>query len=524
VAVNAAETVDDAFAVLAQTGLELLGAARASIAVWDDSLTRGVIRAAAGEAAGEIGAVLLPGAHAAWEAVSTGQPIHDFGRQQGGLPPAIETALSKFACVIAVPLERDSASRITFHAGWIEPLDDDELVTATEMLSTLGRLTAIARRAERERNQAETEASLQATIEAVAEGVAEQQREFANEQYLRAVFDAIPTAILLVDPTTRAVVSGNRAFCELVGYQLDDVVGSTPPYPWWAESDPVWSHGDEMRYERLYRRADSRLVPVQVNGQMIRDHDDRPLSLLALITDLSERRRLEQQLVQSGKLAAIGELAAGVAHEINNPLFAILGLVEFLIKDAESGSKTHERLQLVQQTGLEIKEIVRSLLDFARENSEERHFVALEEVVFQTVDLVRRTSANKGVEIIERYNSDAALVNASPNQIKQIFLNLLANARQAMPGGGSVTIDVHCEADGVLVTVSDTGAGIPEDTQSRIFEPFFTTKRDTGGTGLGLPVSLGIAEAHGGSLTVESKLGEGAAFTLRLPRAEEGAA
>jgi two-component system, NtrC family, sensor kinase len=348
-----------------------------------------------------------------------------------------------------------------------------------------------------------------------------EQRELVNEQSLRALYDAIPTAILLVDPTTRAVLSGNQAFCELVGYQLDDVIGCTPPYPWWAESASAWNPAEDTRYERLYRRADGRLVPVQVNGQTIRDHDGRALSLLALITDLSERRRLEQQLVQSGKLAAIGELAAGVAHEINNPLFAILGLVEFLIKDADPSSKAHERLQLVQQTGLEIKEIVRALLDFARENSEEMQFVTLEEVVFQTVDLVRRTSASKGVELVERYDSDAALVNASPNQIKQIFLNLLANARQAMPAGGSVSIDVRCEAELVLATVSDTGTGIPEEMQSRIFEPFFTTKRDSGGTGLGLSVSLGIAEAHGGSLTVESKPGEGAAFTLCLPRAEE---
>jgi PAS domain S-box-containing protein len=618
VAINAAGTVDDAFAVLAQTGLELLGAARASIAVWDDQLASGVLRAGAGEAAADVGAVLLPGKHAAWEAVSTGRPVYDLERQKSGLPRTLATALDRIACVIAVPLEPESGVRITFQAGWLDPLDDEALVAATEMLVTLGRLTAIARRTEDERDQAETEASLEATIEVVAEGVlirrgddvrlndaarrmfgleagqdlfgllhlrtidghpvtreesagavaiatgedqryryrvttdagkelvldgtasptedgqgfvslfrdvtTEHEREFLNQEYLRRVFDAIPTAILLVDPATRAVVSGNRAFCELTGYELDDVIGCLPPYPWWADSDSEWSHGDEPRYERLYRRSDDRLVPVHVDGQTIRDHDGRALSRLALITDLSERRRLEQQLVQSGKLAAIGELAAGVAHEINNPLFAILGLVEFLMKDAEPGSKTLERLLLVQQTGLEIKEIVRSLLDFARENSEERQLVVLEEVVFQTVDLVRRTSASKGVELIERYDSDAALVNASSNQIKQIFLNLLANARQATPAGGPVTIDVRCEADGVLATVTDSGVGIPEDLQSRIFEPFFTTKRDSGGTGLGLSVSLGIAEAHGGSLTLESKPGHGAAFTLRLPRADEGAA
>ena len=168
---------------------------------------------------------------------------------------------------------------------------------------------------------------------------------------------------------------------------------------------------------------------------------------------------MQQQLVQSGKLAAIGELAAGVAHEINNPLFAILGLTEFLLKEAEPGSKAQQRLELIQQTGLEIKEIVRALLDFARENAEERHEVALDDVVRSTVDLVRRTNAHKGVELVDTYEDAGALGHASPNQLKQIFLNLIANARQAMPNGGTVTIDVRTEDGFAVATVSDDGPG-----------------------------------------------------------------
>jgi len=238
------------------------------------------------------------------------------------------------------------------------------------------------------------------------------------------------------------------------------------------------------------------------------------------VNDVSEKRRLDQQLVQSGKLAAIGELAAGVAHEINNPLFAILGLTEFLLKEAEPASKAEQRLLLIQQTGLEIKEIVRALLDFARENAEERHVVALDDVVRSTVDLVRRTNAHKAIEIVDTYCNDGALVSASPNQLKQIFLNLIANARQAMPNGGSVRIQVHRDGGHVIAVVSDDGPGIDPGTLERIFEPFFTTKRLTGGTGLGLSVSLGIAESHGGTLTAASERGHGAAFTLRLPIAE----
>jgi two-component system NtrC family sensor kinase len=240
-----------------------------------------------------------------------------------------------------------------------------------------------------------------------------------------------------------------------------------------------------------------------------------------VITDLTEKRRVDQQLVQSGKLAAIGELAAGVAHEINNPLFAILGLTEFLLKESEPGSQAHHRLELIQETGLEIKEIVRALLDFARENSEERHLVVFEDVVRSTLDLVRRTNAHKGIELVDSYDAAGAAVHASANQLKQVVLNLVANARQAMPNGGTVHVDVRREGDHVLATVSDDGPGIDPYVVDRIFEPFFTTKRLTGGTGLGLSVGLGIAESHGGSLTVTSLPGEGAAFTLRLPLADE---
>jgi two-component system NtrC family sensor kinase len=322
------------------------------------------------------------------------------------------------------------------------------------------------------------------------------------------------------DPVTHELISANVAFCELVGLPRDQVIGQRPPYPWWDGDDGpgrqiAFETGAE--YDRVYRNAQGQPRPVRVSVHSVDDEHGTPVMLLALMRDVAGERRIQQQLVQSGKLAAIGELAAGVAHEINNPLFAILGLTEFLLQEAAPDSKAHERLELIQQTGLEIKEIVRALLDFARENSEGRQLVALDDVVRSTVDLVRRTNAHKGVEIIESYQEADLVVSASANQLKQVFLNLLANARQAMPTGGSVRIDVRREGASAVATVSDEGPGIDPEIGVRIFDPFFTTKRSTGGTGLGLSVSLGIAEAHGGSLTVASHTGSGAAFELCLP-------
>jgi signal transduction histidine kinase len=140
--------------------------------------------------------------------------------------------------------------------------------------------------------------------------------------------------------------------------------------------------------------------------------------------------------------------------------------------------------------------------------------------VRSTIDLVRRTNAHKGVELIDSYDGSGVLVNGSANQLKQIILNLIANARQALPDGGTVRVDVRGDGDCAVASVVDDGPGIEPVVLERIFEPFFTTKRATGGTGLGLSVSLGIAEAHGGTITAESERGRGATFTLRLPRAE----
>ena len=347
----------------------------------------------------------------------------------------------------------------------------------------------------------------------------------ANElerQTLQAVFDAMPTGLSVADPVTHELLSVNRKFCELIGRDEADVVGQVPPFPWWdAGEDASIGFTPGGRVDRIYRLPDGRPQPVEVSVHAIAGEDGEPALLLALIEDVAEERRLQQQLVQSGKLAAIGELAAGVAHEINNPLFAILGLTEFLLKEAETGSKARERLELIQETGLEIKEIVRALLDFARENAEERHTVDLGDVVRSTVELVRRTNAHKGVELVDVYDRAEATIVASPNQLKQLFLNLIANARQAMPEGGTIHLQVRREHGWATARVSDDGPGIPPELQQRIFEPFFTTRRATGGTGLGLSVSLGIAESHGGTLTVTSAPGEGSAFTLRLPLAEE---
>jgi PAS domain S-box-containing protein len=364
-----------------------------------------------------------------------------------------------------------------------------------------------------------------ATVTLFRDVTEEHEERFIAEQFLQRLFDELPTAVAVVSPETRAVESANRAFLDLVGRELDDVVGRTPPYPWWCDQHgDVPARDDASRWEWVYRRPDGSLMPVEITRSLVHATSGDVAAVVVIANDLSERRELEQQLIQSGKLASIGELAAGVAHEINNPLFAILGFVEFLLLDAEPGTKEHERLTLIQGTALEIKEIVRALLDFARERSDEQAVVSLRDVAGQTVELMRRTSAAKNVEIVELLGDDDVPVHASANKLKQIFVNLISNATHAMKcTGGTLTVEVGRDAVGAWAEVRDTGPGIPPEALERVFEPFYTTRRDSGGTGLGLSVSLGIAQAHGGSLAIDPNAREGAVFRLRLPLAEETA-
>ncbi len=606
IAVNEAPTLDEAFQVLAEAGLALIGCDRLAVVAWNDSLSLGTVRADTGPSLGEPVPATAGSAEAILnETVYAGPPrVEGFSLQ-------LAHSLRTMAFVVRVPLVT-AHGIATFHALWEDVLSDEEAVAAAELLRTLTRLTSLAERSLREGERLR----LDSVLDGVADGVvvctatsatpnaaartllaippdvefrtalfnprdlegkpfeltaivgartmetglggrfrirvtaldsrelvldgsispapggavivfrdvtAEHEREVVNERYLYALFNAIPIPLTVADAASQALVSANQAFLDLIGYALEEIVGLGPPFPWWEPEEHELSASEPgTAVRRVYRRKDGRPLPVEVFPHIVRGDEGKPALLLGVITDLSEKRRLDQQLVQSGKLAAIGELAAGVAHEINNPLFAILGLTEFLLQEAEPESKAHQRLVLIQQTGLEIKEIVRALLDFARENAEERHLVVLDDVVRSTVDLIRRTNAHKAVELVDTYNDDAALVSASPNQLKQIFLNLIANARQAMPNGGNVSIQVHRDGEHVIAVVSDDGPGIEPSALERIFEPFFTTKRLAGGTGLGLSVSLGIAESHGGTLTAASDYGRGASFTLRLPIAAGG--
>ena len=229
----------------------------------------------------------------------------------------------------------------------------------------------------------------------------------------------------------------------------------------------------------------------------------------------------ENRLVRSARLAAVGEMAAGVAHELNNPLTTVMGFLELVLEDTPPATQQHDDLDLALREAQRAREVVRRLLDFSRQTSNIFIRTDLNELVQEVLPLVHHQMQTAGVEIEYTPAESLPGVSVNPNQIKQVILNLLQNALQAMPNGGTMTVKTgrenRSDGQGVYIKVCDMGEGIPPENYERIFEPFFTTRPVGQGTGLGLSVSYGIITSHGGLIDVDSVLGRGSCFTVWLP-------
>lgn len=229
----------------------------------------------------------------------------------------------------------------------------------------------------------------------------------------------------------------------------------------------------------------------------------------------------EHRLVRSARLAAVGEMAAGVAHELNNPLTTVMGFLELALEDLPQGSMEREDLELALREAQRAREVVRRLLDFSRQTSNIAEPSQINELIQDVVPLIQHQLQTSGVAIQLDLAEGLPDIAVNPNQIKQVILNLLQNALQAMPDGGSVSVksgrELRTDGLGVFVKVCDTGEGIPPEYYERIFEPFFTTRPQGKGTGLGLSVSYGIITSHGGQIDVDSVMGRGSCFTIWLP-------
>jgi signal transduction histidine kinase len=234
----------------------------------------------------------------------------------------------------------------------------------------------------------------------------------------------------------------------------------------------------------------------------------------------SRLKEAHEQVLQSEKMAAFGQLGAGIAHEIKNPMSGILGFAQVSLKNAVQGTTLHKHLAIIERESIRCRDIINNLLMFARREKTEKEPMSINEVIDRTCQLMDYQFRQKDVALEKDLDAEDPALMGNANQLQQVFTNLLINALQAMNGSGSrvVVRTGRPDSGGVEIRVSDDGPGIPQEYQDRLFEPFFTTKPGGKGTGLGLSVSFGIIRDHNGTIEVKSELGRGAEFIITLPK------
>ena len=288
-----------------------------------------------------------------------------------------------------------------------------------------------------------------------------------------------------------------------------------------SSSRNAFTHNDFIALESLAGILASVITSADQYQRLQVTVDQLRSTQMELRARMEAQRSAENRLVQAAKLAAVGEMAAAIAHELNNPLTSVTGFAELALSDIPQESETRKDLEIVMREAVRARDVVRRLLDFARQSESARAHASLNDVVEDVVALSRHLVHTSGVALQLALEENLPWVLVDVNQMKQVLLNLIHNALQAMPSGGELTISTESALRSgrswIRVSVQDTGVGIPKPDQARIFEPFYTTKGDQGGTGLGLSVTYGIITDHGGQIDVESQPGAGSKFSVWLP-------
>jgi two-component system cell cycle sensor histidine kinase/response regulator CckA len=357
-----------------------------------------------------------------------------------------------------------------------------------------------------------------------------------SEERFRKLTEAANEGIAIYEQGR--VLEANQAMAEMLGYELPEVIGRhalefTAPESRAFVLRNIRS-GYEKPYESVGLRKDGRTFPVEVQGKAI-PYRGR-LARVTITRDLTERKRLEEELRQAHKMEAVGRLAGGIAHDFNNLLTVIGGYSELLLRRFDPADPAHQQAEAIMTAANHAAALTRQLLAFSRRQVLQPKVLDLNAVVTTMSRMLRRL-IGEDIELVTALDPALGRVKADPGQLEQVLLNLAVNARDAMPQGGRLTLETANmeldEADGrphvgvapgryVRLLVRDTGIGMDAATASHLFEPFFTTKELGQGTGLGLATVYGIVRQSGGHITVASTPGRGTTFTTYLPRLEEG--
>jgi PAS domain S-box-containing protein len=353
----------------------------------------------------------------------------------------------------------------------------------------------------------------------------EEQRTHARERTLAAALATMDQPVLILGVDAK-VQYANTAAIKEYGYDANDIAGlsvddfvvasvETSPrqtIPAIPSDKPLWIG------EHIHRRRDGTEFPAAVTLSHIRDGSDNIVGLVIGIRNLTEERKVADHLGRTEKLAAIGELVAGVAHELNNPLTGISTFAQLLLEDNLEGEQ-FESVSLIKREADRAISVIRDLLLFARKTDARDVPVDINTIVKHTVRLRALASRSAGIEVHMRLDESNPQARGDEQKLQQVLLNLLVNAESAMEGTQvrHLSLTTQRKQGTVQIMISDTGHGMAPVVSQRVFEPFFTTKPPGEGTGLGLSVSYGIIQAHQGTISVESTPEVGTTFTIVLP-------
>jgi two-component system NtrC family sensor kinase len=356
--------------------------------------------------------------------------------------------------------------------------------------------------------------------------------------FLNMIIQSSPNAIMAADMKGN-IILWNRASEETLGYKSEETIGRmniTNVYPDGLAKvimekmrSPEYGGVGRLRsYPMVYVRRDGKIVEGDLSAAIIYDAKGKEVASVGIFVDLEERlemerklRQTQEQLLQSEKLAAMGRLTSQIAHELNNPLYGIMNTLELMKTEIAPESKRRRILEMALSETTRLTEMLRKMLSFSKPEEEERQPADINNLLDEILLLHEKQLREHSIRISSFFEGSLSTVYASKNQLRQVFLNMISNARDAMPDGGTLTVKTRSDGENVQVEISDTGMGIRKENLSKIFDTFFTTKDSVKDVGLGLSVCYGFIKDHGGDIKVESEWGSGTTFKIIIPKHKE---
>jgi two-component system NtrC family sensor kinase len=358
--------------------------------------------------------------------------------------------------------------------------------------------------------------------------------------FLNKIIQSSPNAVMAAD-MKGSIIIWNRAAEETLGYKSDEVIGRmniTNIYPEGAakeimemmRSSEYGGVGKLNSHPMVYVKRNGEVVEGNLSSAIIYDAQGKEIASVGIFVDLKERldmerklRDTQEQLLQSEKLAAMGRLTSQIAHELNNPLYGIMNTLELMKTEISPDSKRRKILEMALSETTRLTEMLRKMLSFSKPDEEEKQPTNINTILDEILLLYEKQLRENSIRISSSFTKDLEMIYASKNQLRQVILNMISNARDAMPEGGTLTVTTGAENDNIYIDISDTGTGIKKENLKKIFDTFFTTKDNMKDVGLGLSVCYGFIKDHGGDIKVKSELGAGTTFTIILPILKKGA-